>query len=682
MTDMFPTNRPRGSVTSSNGNGSFSRSSSITEILHATPPRHNDNVLPSSPSSARLRRVAPSPLKLASRSNLNFSSRSPESESPDYSKPRDGVKGRQLEYDHATKGEVADDEQPQRGRTSDMLISERGGPIATHAQPQIRGQLRGQATTKVINQAGRGGGAREHGNGAGFGDAVEGPLGHDGSEDEERMTRGEWVRATHAREIKVNFRTDVFNIEPPRAISSVPTSPTSEDQHGPAPHPVSPESVYSQWSRASLRGSFATFGVGRENSTFSMTPPAHLGYLQSFVDDEEDEDDPTASSYGGRDSEALKSGPPEEETETGDPEEPINWDDPEGVPVPIYLSGWELLGDDQDEVEPSPATTVSELVTPDHYLSNLPNPDSDADDTPTKPRSRYNGPTKGLMLELRNEQDPLVREYEDETEHDQEHDRNRRADAGVTPAAAGRKGGTHDAAYAGRVPKYFPPPVPTLRVSSPLTQSSHIPTLNHPITTSIPASTSSINDSTSNEPTLLQDFDRKTYLEMLIDMDQRGTAGYKVTLPFKRISKAEVWQEKEETALATAAKWHDPPPEPQPFQQTGCVVFGQPPRERDQWTFTYSKTHLADDGSGRRTKTTLPSLRRVMVSTDDGPDYMTNKVHLQIAEYGVYIVCGYDRYGRVQWQFEYLVTHQTDQDGNILPEQRVSLGYHRIGIQI
>jgi len=169
-------------------------------------------------------------------------------------------------------------------------------------------------------------------------------------------------------------------------------------------------------------------------------------------------------------------------------------------------------------------------------------------------------------------------------------------------------------------------------------------------------------------------------------------------LPFRRISKPELWQGKEEAALQKAWKWNERPAKPQPFQQTGCVIFGQPPRQRDRWVFglvdhgtdhddedcPYANADVNSDteitptatglgsGGGECPSLPTPSLRTVHVSGDFTRDYMTNHIDLDIGEYGVYQVSGNDKFGRVQWQFEYLVIHQTNYQGDILPDQRVS----------
>jgi hypothetical protein len=142
-------------------------------------------------------------------------------------------------------------------------------------------------------------------------------------------------------------------------------------------------------------------------------------------------------------------------------------------------------------------------------------------------------------------------------------------------------------------------------------------------------------------PEDLAKVDRSTKLELIVNQD----SGLPVwcTLPIRRVSRPEYWQAKEDQALAKAIRWHDPPPKPQPFQQTGAVHFGQPPKKRTKWTFFHSKK-------------STPTLKGVMINDGTGKDHTRGKIRLNIEHEGVYSACGYDEAGQVEWMFEYLVT--------------------------
>jgi len=142
-------------------------------------------------------------------------------------------------------------------------------------------------------------------------------------------------------------------------------------------------------------------------------------------------------------------------------------------------------------------------------------------------------------------------------------------------------------------------------------------------------------------PEDLAKVDRSTKLELIVNQD----SGLPVwcTLPIRRVSRPEYWQKKEDQALAKAIRWHDPPPKPQPFQQTGAVHFGQPPKKRTKWTFFHSNK-------------STPTLKGVMINDGTGKDHTRGKIKLNIEVEGVYSACGYDEAGQVEWMFEYLVT--------------------------
>jgi hypothetical protein len=142
-------------------------------------------------------------------------------------------------------------------------------------------------------------------------------------------------------------------------------------------------------------------------------------------------------------------------------------------------------------------------------------------------------------------------------------------------------------------------------------------------------------------PDDLAKVDRSTKLELIVNQD----SGLPVwcTLPIRRVSRPEYWQAKEDQALGKAIRWGDPPPKPQPFQQTGAVHFGQPPKKRTQWTFFYNSK-------------STPTLKGVMINDGTGKDHTRGKIRLNIKDEGVYTACGYDEAGQVEWMFEYAVS--------------------------
>ena len=154
-----------------------------------------------------------------------------------------------------------------------------------------------------------------------------------------------------------------------------------------------------------------------------------------------------------------------------------------------------------------------------------------------------------------------------------------------------------------------------------------------------------VDDEASPEPKPwpedLANVNRAMTLELIVNQD----SGVPVwcTLPVRRLSRPEYWQKKEDQELAKAIRWRDPPPKPQPFQQTGAVIFGEPSKRRTKWTFFY-------------TSKSMPTLRGVMINDGTGKDHTRGVIKLKIKHAGVYHACGYDEAGQVEWMFQYLVT--------------------------
>lgn len=135
--------------------------------------------------------------------------------------------------------------------------------------------------------------------------------------------------------------------------------------------------------------------------------------------------------------------------------------------------------------------------------------------------------------------------------------------------------------------------------------------------------------------------------EMTIELEVTDNNGLplKCVLPIRRLSRPEFWQIKEDQEAAKADRWGDNPPKSQPFQQTGAVVFGEAPKKRTQWLLF----------SGKRLEAYL---RKVVINHGPNQDQTTGKIKLNVDETGVYNAFGYDSEGEVDWVFQYLVTYR------------------------
>ncbi|WVW87108.1 hypothetical protein I302_109165 [Kwoniella bestiolae CBS 10118] len=142
----------------------------------------------------------------------------------------------------------------------------------------------------------------------------------------------------------------------------------------------------------------------------------------------------------------------------------------------------------------------------------------------------------------------------------------------------------------------------------------------------------------------LKGFDRNMTIQLWVD--QEGCRENRSSLRFIRSIKPSVFREREEKALKEAAAWCESPTRPECFQQSGCWEFGMDPKERDRWLFH----HAALEG--------LPVLRRLTINGDDKYDYLSRGATLQIKEPGVYSVCGVEERGKAEWKFEYLVQNK------------------------
>lgn len=615
-----PSQKPRGSIASSNG-GSISRTSPIVEIKHATPPRPP---LPSSsPSSQRLRELAPSPLVFLP-SKLRYSPESPtlsrtaSSTSPS-SAATPSSQARVLDFSRSRTPEPA-------GETLEWpdevpLIFDGSGEyrMPLHNAPTHAYTADHLVQSQLRDYLGPG--------------SVPERIGDGEAEDEEAMTTGEYVRTHFAREVMVNFRTDVFS---PTSAASTNHANTTAQTTGAGTAPAQGQvSIPCRATRASdgrvaLRESFATFGRNRSDHSVMTTSTV------TATGGRRDTDAFSISLYERDDSRDPAADAPV-------PPSPIRDADEEGDDVPPLLDA---------AYEDSPAGASVELITPDHPHAALPQSRHQEHETPTaKPQkqkqkhkagrmSRLDSPAaQGLQLTL-DPLDTVNAEFEDL----------RGVDAGTTPGPGTRRPSISQVERVPSLPTLVKRRSPPVAHTTPVAEES-VDTTPRP---------KQRQDGTLAD---LESFDRSTFID--IEIDQDGSPSWTTRMLVRRLAKPEFWQAKEEEALAKAIKWSDPPPKPQPFQATGCVVLGQPPRQRDKWYFT-----AAPDAR-------VPVVTRITANGNSSHDLVgqSQKVCLAIMDFGVYHVSGLDQWGRVEWQLEYLVIHRTENDddeGPIIPDARVS----------
>jgi hypothetical protein len=162
-------------------------------------------------------------------------------------------------------------------------------------------------------------------------------------------------------------------------------------------------------------------------------------------------------------------------------------------------------------------------------------------------------------------------------------------------------------------------------------------------------------------PEDLATFDRKAFVDIHVDQDKGPS--YCVRMPFRRLTRPDYWRSKEDEALVRACRFDEDPPRPQPFQQTGAVVFGQSSRGRDSW--------ILDNHS----KADTPVLHSITAYDNCSRSY-AEQVELNIEKAGIHRAYGFNKYGEVDWVFEYLVkyTHKGS-SWRIMEMGRVSLQY-------
>ncbi|KAL7418837.1 hypothetical protein Q5752_006521 [Cryptotrichosporon argae] len=147
--------------------------------------------------------------------------------------------------------------------------------------------------------------------------------------------------------------------------------------------------------------------------------------------------------------------------------------------------------------------------------------------------------------------------------------------------------------------------------------------------------------------------DRELTVQLWVD--QEGARDVRSSLHYVRACRADSFRILEATAQDVAAHT-------EPFQQTGCIEYGMDQRGRDQWFFHYSPLQ------------SLPVLRRLTINGDDKHDHLARETTLQIRDPGVWAITGGsgDGRGEAAWQFSYLVTPRLcKQTGELVPNERV-----------
>ncbi|WVF68337.1 hypothetical protein IAT40_003102 [Kwoniella sp. CBS 6097] len=191
-------------------------------------------------------------------------------------------------------------------------------------------------------------------------------------------------------------------------------------------------------------------------------------------------------------------------------------------------------------------------------------------------------------------------------------------------------------------------------------QDKGLPSLPNPSITSYdkPSSGSIVGAELDATSDALKKVDKSLTVQLWVD--QEGCRENRTTLKYIRSIKSSTFREREQKALAEAAAWCESPTRPECFQQSGCWEFGMDPKERDKWLFH----HAALEG--------LPVLRRLTINNDDKHDFLPRGATLQIKDPGVYVVCGTEDRGKVEWKFEYLVQPKVSPiSGEEVPNERI-----------
>lgn len=450
-------------------------------------------------------------------------------------------------------------------------------------------------------------------------------------------TPGEWIMSNVPAPVLVNFNEDVFG----SAKAGKEVSPGTKTPWTPATQVINRSGDTAASSGGTIidghlapdatpmdrgpsyTGSCATFGPRRRRS--------------SVVADDDDAWSLSLSAYENNEGERSPEAEGSREGKGGNlAEEPVwsvrndMWS--AGYPQRISWSESTLpphLQRQKDIHESSPASTITELITPDHPVAALPGSTRLARqdiDSPTHASIRakaFQSQLDGLQL------------FTNQRNYESVQDGLSKLVTAPLPIPRSRRPTTSDA-----------------RIPSPAPSTLLPPTIYRPGTSASSASTIL--------PPLFDSFDQTTTIQLWID--QEGTREAHSILKFIRYIKPETWRQKEENSLAQTAAWCESPSRPQPhtFQQGGCLEFGMDPRRRDQWVFHHAALEA------------LPVLRRVTVNEDDRYDYVGRGATLQIKEVGVYAIYGSEERGKVEWKFEYLVKPKVNKAGDDVPNEKVS----------
>lgn len=615
---------------------------------HATPPRHTGpRPLPdSSPSTDRLRRIAPAPLRLVPRPRIEYAPgpavpavlrRRPGSRRPisfdlravdDVTRPEGSLEGDPVEWSQGFQQYLAS--QSNDGSQTPGSSNVRAVPILNDIDGRLSRRIQ-EARAATPNAA-----------------AEDDHIPSELQEPEytrvepqtrigaERLTPARYQRATYIPEVLVNFDTDVFSPRFDRAPIIV------NDTHDPHDRTPSPDANILSMRNASIDSYYTRAG----SSTSSFYAP------------ERRDTDFSAYRFPAADASTL----------------PVHNETYHAISTPSRVSL------EHHQLEPALApsnridssdTIFSDLITPTHVPTPLP-PQSPESRTYAPPKKlRFKGKGRASTEEVEDDESQETRGLQltsSRASIDSEHER-AIEDAGGTPG--------RNRSRATKTDK--PPPVPAIPLSYGKPPVLHVTAslfdfvLSEPEPQPYPEPEPAVEeikpkvtivDPISEDlswPEDLRKFDRETFVE--IHVDQTDGPSYCVRMPFRRMTEPEFWRDKEDETLIRSCRLKQDPPRVQPFQQTGAVIFGQHSRGRDSWYLEHP------DWCSK------PVLHAI-TANEDYTKSLTDHVELDIKKAGIHHAYGHDEYGEVQWMFEYLVktyhTAATVSDDEMLGQGRVS----------
>lgn len=660
---------------------------------HRTPPAINGNILPSTPSSERLRAIAPSPITVIPRSKLRYSPSSPalDERTPPRRPPRPSV-AQALSFSLRSQERA-----PSICSVGEDGISEIIQSYARLSNSHTdRGQSDGEGDIDVPIILDNGTRASENAISRHLDrtavpqdipeeveDAEFLNVAPSAREDEENMTPGEFYRAHYKPQVMVRFNTHVFG-------APAPGEANDENDNGPA-EPESPGSHYDDDETSDRKASSSSSWYVPERRLTDFSDYNRDDVRHAAIEEEYEDNDST----------------PGVNTSTADPMAAL----PRAA---VQAQGAPAL-DDREKTSPESFNT--ELITPAHddvplpiaprgfSEQGVPRPHAHAHDgrhadprflpakssfrrstAPVDPSVNVLAPAAITTLKRpkliaptpsNNTADGLQLDTTGRRSIDVDHER-AIEHAGGTPGRPSRILEDRTTPPVPPLPKHLIKlPVQTEEVEdsdaepspqdpeeqrkleiSRLLDELEDPDIDPTPDTEAREDNGNLEESVSKPwPEDLARVNRNTTLELIVNQD----SGVPVwcTLPIRRLSRPEFWQDKEDQALSKAIRWHDPPPKPQPFQQTGAVIFGQPPKRRTKWTFFY-------------TSKSMPTLKGVMINDGTGKDHTRGKIKLNIKDEGVYEACGYDEDGRTEWMFQYLVTKRENTKSRRQKRARVS----------